>query len=66
MDESVLLEIIKDAVYALSSKSLCLVYQTYGKALMARKLEAITRDEFMQLNDMLIVNGVNNPAAGLE
>lgn len=32
---------------------------------MARKMNAITQEQFMQLNTMLIKNGVNNPDAKL-
>lgn len=62
---NVYVELKKDAEYALNSKSLTLAYEAYGMAKMARKLEVITKEEFYELNDMLIVNGINNPAAGL-
>lgn len=54
------------ASYALKSKSMNLTYEAYGAAKMARSLEAITHDEFMELNDMLVAKGMNNPAAGLK
>lgn len=59
-------ELRKEAAYALQSHSRDLVYQTYGKASMARNLNAISKDEFSQLNTMLVRNGLNNPSAGLE
>lgn len=52
--------LLKDARYALNSLSRDLVYETYGAAKMARNLEAITHDEFMTLNDLLIRDGLNN------
>lgn len=43
-----------NALYAQRSFSRELLYQTYGAALMARQLEAISRDEFMELNGMTV------------
>lgn len=59
-------DLVKQANCALNSKSLSLVYETYGEAKMARKICAITKEQFMQLNEMLVKNGINNPKAGLE
>lgn len=59
-------ELIKRANYALASKSRDLVYETYGAAKMARKLEAITNEQFFELNEMLVCNGLNNPKARLD
>lgn len=44
----------QEALYAQRSFSKELLYQTHGKACMARHLEAITADEFMELNDMTV------------
>lgn len=44
----------KDALYAQRSFSTELLYQTYGAAQMARQLEAITSEEFMELNTMTV------------
>ena len=44
----------KEALYAQRSFSTELLYQTYGKAQMAGQLEAITKEEFMELNDMTV------------
>lgn len=55
-------QLIKEANYALKSRSYNLVYQTYGKALMAWKLGAINKSEFYTLNDMLVKHGLNDPA----
>ena len=55
-----------EANYALLNCSNNLVYQTYGKTLMARELGAIRREQFNQLNNLLVVNGINNPKAKLE
>ena len=46
----------KRAQYALNSHSRDLVYETYGAAKMARQLQAITA-----LQEMLVVNGLNDP-----
>lgn len=59
-------ELIKEAKYALASESLTLVHETYGAAKMARKLEAITYNQFTDLNTLLIRNGVNNPKIHLK
>lgn len=59
-------ELNKKADYALNSHSRNLVYQTYGKALMAWELRAISDDEFYFLNEKLVKNGLNNPKAALE
>lgn len=56
----------KEARYALDSKSRDLVFETYGKAKMALSLGAITYEEFMELNTMLIRSGINNSAADLK
>ncbi len=66
MKKNIFKELLAKAEYALNSKSLTLVYQTYGEACMARQLEAISSDEYLRLNEMLIRNGVNNSEAGLE
>lgn len=58
--------LIKSAKYALTSKSRNLVYQTYGGACMAFKLGAISKDEYYELNTMLVTNGINNPKVCLE
>lgn len=50
----------KEAQYAKDSYSVELVYQTYGKALMAFDLCAIDYTDFTELNEMLVVNGLNN------
>ena len=50
------------AQYALRSHSRDLVYETFGAAKMAYQLEAITKEQFFWLNDMLVVHGLNDPA----
>ena len=52
--ESVFEELKQEARYAQGSYSEQLLYQAYGKAQMARQLEAITQDEFMEINGMTI------------
>ena len=56
----------KDIQYALNSKSLTLAYEAYGAAKMARLLDAITIEQFFELNDMVVTNGINNPSVRLE
>ena len=50
----VLEQLKKEALYAQRSFSTELLYQTYGKAQMARQLEALTQAEFMELNEMTV------------
>lgn len=59
-------DLLKEANYALSSKNLCLVHEVYGQAKMARKMGAISKEQFYELNDILVKNGINNPKAGLK
>lgn len=59
-------ELKKEIEYALNSKSLTLAYQAYGAAKMACKLGAITKEQFFELNEMVVVNGINKPSAGLK
>lgn len=58
-------DLIVRANYAINSRSRDLVFETYGMCKMARKMNAITLEQFMQLNTMLIKNSVNNPDAKL-
>lgn len=58
-------ELFRNAEYALKSHSLNLTYQVYGQAQMAYTLQAITKEEYLELNTMLVRNGMNNPAANL-
>lgn len=37
------------------------LYQAYGRITMALELNAITEQEFMQLNHACIYDGINNP-----
>lgn len=62
MENKLYEKLIKEAKYSVGSHSRNLVYQTYGKVEMARELEAITFAEFDQLNKMLVVHGLNDPA----
>ena len=64
--ESIYLQLKKEIEYALNSKSLTLAYQAYGAVKMAYRLEAISKEQFFTLNDMVIVNGINKPSVGLE
>lgn len=55
-------ELHRRADYALASHYKDLVYEAYGMAKMAWILEAITKDEFYELNTKLVVKGLNDPA----
>ena len=55
MNENPILEQLKcEALYAQRSFSKELLYKTYGKAQMARQLEALTQSEFMEINHMTV------------
>ncbi|MBO5144876.1 MAG: hypothetical protein J6C19_05005 [Lachnospiraceae bacterium] len=55
MNENSILEQLKrEALYAQRSFSTELLYQTYGKAQMARQLEALTQSEFREINHMTV------------
>lgn len=56
----------KDAQYALNSEILTLAYEVYGEAKMALLLNAITKEQFFELNDMVVTTGINNPSVRLE
>lgn len=55
MKENTILEQLKrEALYAQRSFSKEQLYQTYGKAQMARQLNALTHSEFMEINYMTV------------
>ena len=55
MNENQIFEQLKrEAFYAQRSFSTELLYQTYGKAQMARQLEVLTQSEFMEINHMTV------------
>lgn len=62
---NIFVQLKKEIEYALNSKSLILAYQAYGAAKMARQLNAITSEQFYELNEMVVVNGINKPSVGL-
>ena len=64
--ESVYERLYKRAEYALRSHSRELAYEVYGAAKMAYDLNAIGKEDFYTLNDMLVTNGLNKPSAGLK
>lgn len=66
MKEDIFDYLMGRAEYAIKIKSLALTHETYGQAKMARKLLAITKKQFFELSKVLLRDGVNNPAAGLE
>lgn len=59
-DEKMVEYLLRNATYAINSKSLNLVYQVYGEASMAYRLKALTWDEFSKLNTLLIRDTLNN------
>lgn len=55
----------RESKYALRSHSRNLMYQTYGAAKMAYELGAITKPQFLRLNEILVVKGLNDPATAI-
>ena len=53
-ENSVLEQLKREALYAQRSFSTELLYQTNGKAQMARQLEVLTQSEFMEINHMTV------------
>lgn len=51
---TVMEQLRREALYAQRSYSEELLYKIYGGAVMARKLGAITKEEFMEVNDMTV------------
>lgn len=64
--ESIYLQLKKEIEYALNNKSLTLAYQAYGTVKMAYHLEAISKEQFLFLNDMVVTKGINNASLRLE
>ena len=55
-------KLMKEILYAKSCYSVRdQLFQIYGRVTMARELEAITMDEFLQLNHEIVYEGINNP-----
>lgn len=54
MNRSIMEELVQEARYAQNSLSGPLLHEVYGEAKMARKLGAITADQFMELNHMTV------------
>lgn len=53
----------QQANYARASRKRDLMHEVYGAAKMARKLCAISKEQFMELNDKLVKKGINDPNA---
>ncbi len=53
-EDTILEQLKREALYAQRSFSTELLYQTYGKAQMARQLEVLTESEFMEINHMTV------------
>lgn len=49
------------AEYALRSHDKALLYEAHGMAKMAFNVEVINKKEFYELNDLIVVHGLNNP-----
>ena len=49
--------------YAVASRDKDLMHEAYGAAKMARKMCAISKEQFMELNNKLVKNGINDPRA---
>lgn len=56
-------DLVKQAEYARASRNRDLMYEAYGAAKMARKMCAISHEQFMQLNEKLVRNGINEPSS---
>ncbi len=54
MAKDILEQLKGEALYAQRSFSRELLYQTHGKAQMARQLEALTQPEFMAISHMTV------------
>lgn len=52
--ETIMQQLVREAEYAQCSLLRDTLFEIYGKAQMARQLEAITKDEFMELNHMTV------------
>jgi hypothetical protein len=37
------------------------LYKVYGRITMAKELEAITKEEYLDLNHSCVADGINNP-----
>lgn len=59
-DETCAEHLVKASQNALASLSRDLVYETYGAAIMAYELGAISWSEFSKINKMLVRDGLNN------
>lgn len=56
-------DLVKQASYARASRDRELMCEVYGAAKMARKMCAITKEQFVELNEKLVEKGLNNPKA---
>ena len=51
----------KQAQYAINSKSRPLIYKALGAIEMARELGAISKDDYLRLDRLLVRDTLNNP-----
>lgn len=56
-------DLVKRANYARACRDLNIMHEVYGEAKMARKMCAITQEQFMQLDEKLVKNGINKPSS---
>lgn len=63
MTENIYLQLKKEAAYALKSKNISLAYQVYGEIKMAFRLDVLSKEQFLTLNNMVVTNGLNSPSA---
>ena len=52
--------LLKDIKYARNSVSKDLLYQVHGELVMAATLKGITTQEFLEMDSMVIRDGINN------
>lgn len=63
VDKSIYDLIKDDFEYALRSQNLSLVHQAYGSAKTAYLMNAISKEQFMELNEMIVTNCLNSPTS---
>lgn len=54
--------LLKDISYAKNSCSRELLYQVHGELIMAATLKGITTEEFLDMDSLVVRDGINNPA----
>lgn len=55
-------KLVKDIEYAKTSCiALCLLYEAHGAVKMAYRLNALTKEEFLELERQCVQKGINDP-----